>query len=408
MKLRTALPLLLAIACASGCDEARDEYSYELPSPPPTMAPPSVPTQPESTPKGTPAPAATPGIKGAKVFDFSKRKAPPNAPMRRVSAAGLTFDVPEFWQDVTSGAPMRVKEFIVPGLVEGGGQEARLIAFHFGKGQGGSAEDNVSRWIKQLKPEASSAPPEIVTGVVNGLNLTALTVSGTFAPLSMGDAPPPEPLVGFALMGIIVEGGPEGSVFFRLVGPAPTVGASSQPMLWMAASMSPNTAEQTTNTNIPEDGHVFAGVHFPTPSDWQFMRPSSGMRVAEFAIPGEAGNAEAVVFAFGKGQGGGAEDNIARWVSQVKQPDGSETKPTIDKANVGSLTVYQVIADGTYAGAAMGGQPAAPAPNSRMHGLIVEGGPHGSVFMRVTGPKEVVAARETEIRRMAEGVQPAP
>jgi hypothetical protein len=182
MKLRTALPLLLSVACISACDEARDEYSYKLPSPPPTMAPPAVPAQPDAVAKGTPAPEMTPGIKGAKVFDFTKRKAPPNAPMRKVTAAGLTFDVPEFWQDVTSGTPMRVKEFIVPGLVAGGGQEAELIAFHFGKGQGGSAEDNVSRWIKQLTPEASSAPPEIRTGVVNGLNLTALTVSGTFAP----------------------------------------------------------------------------------------------------------------------------------------------------------------------------------------------------------------------------------
>lgn len=406
--MRTALPIVFAVALITSCDEARDEYSYKLPSPPPTMAPPSVPAQPPTETKGTPTPAVTPGIKGARVFNFVKNAAPPNAPMRKTSAAGLTFDVPEFWQDVTSGAPMRVKEYIVPGLVAGGGQEGELIAFHFGKGQGGSAEDNVSRWIKQLTPEASSAPPEIVTGVVNGLNITAVTVSGTFAPPAMGDTPAPEPLVGFALMGVIVEGGPEGTVFFRLVGPAQTVGASSKPMIWMAASVAPMEEPAPGSATIPEDGHVFAGVHFPTPKDWAFMRPSSSMRVAEFAIPGEKGNSEAVVFAFGPGQGGGAEDNIARWVKQISQPDGSETKSIVEQAKVGSLTVYQVIAEGTYAGASMGGAPSTPAPDTRMHGLIVEGGSGGSVFIRVTGPKAELAAREAEIRKMAEGVQPAP
>jgi hypothetical protein len=202
-------------------------------------------------------------------------------------------------------------------------------------------------------------------------------------------------------MGLIVEGGPEGSVFFRLVGPAQTVGATSQPLLWMAASVAPAAAPAEGSAALPEDGHVFAGVHFPTPKDWAFMRPSSAMRVAEFAIPGEAGNSEAVVFAFGQGQGGSADDNIGRWVSQIKQPDGSETKAVIEKATVGSLTVYQVIADGTYAGAAMGGQPAVPAPNSRMHGLIVEGRPAWQRFH--AGDRAEGGARRPRSRNPQDG-----
>src|SRR2546425_12447472 len=62
-----------------------------------------------------------------------------------------------------------------------------------------------------------------------------------------------------------------------------------------------------------------AGMRFVVPRNWDRVPAPSDARAAQYRIPRAAGDAEAgelVLFFFGRGKGGSAEDNLARWYGQ--------------------------------------------------------------------------------------------
>ena len=68
-----------------------------------------------------------------------------------------------------------------------------------------------------------------------------------------------------------------------------------------------------------------ADLMFTIPDGWQKIAITSSMRVADFSLPradGDAEDAELVLYYFGGG-GGNLDANIARWVGQMQQPDGT-------------------------------------------------------------------------------------
>ena len=72
-----------------------------------------------------------------------------------------------------------------------------------------------------------------------------------------------------------------------------------------------------------------AGLRFSVPGDWARVPAPSDMRAAQFRVPhtgADAEDGELVLFFFGKGQGGSAEQNVERWTGQFTQPDGKPSK----------------------------------------------------------------------------------
>ncbi len=140
------------------------------------------------------------------------------------------------------------------------------------------------------------------------------------------------------------------------------------------------------------------GLQFKAPAGWVTKPASSSMRVAQFALPraaGDAEDAELVVYFFGAGQGGGVQANLDRWISQMQQPGGTSSKAaaktTTVTANGLAVTVLDVT--GTYAGGGpmmMGGGDSAPKPGFRMKAAVVET-PKGNYFIKLTGPAKTVA-----------------
>jgi hypothetical protein len=132
-----------------------------------------------------------------------------------------------------------------------------------------------------------------------------------------------------------------------------------------------------------------AGVRWSLPVRWtvQAERP---MRVATYSIspaPGDAEGAECAVYYFGANQGGGVDANFERWIGQF-QPATSSKRST---RQVDGLEVSLLDVTGTYtapAGPMMKSQGSKP--GWRLRGAIV-GGPGGSVFFKLTGPKKTVA-----------------
>lgn len=144
-------------------------------------------------------------------------------------------------------------------------------------------------------------------------------------------------------------------------------------------------------------------VTFDLPEGWQDHPPSSAMRSAQARIPGEAGDAEMVVFYFGPGQGGGVEDNLQRWIGQMQVKEG--TQPERDSFQVGDLTVTHVTVHGTLLPSGMGTGPSEPQPDSTLMGAVVVG-PGGPWFFKVTGPRATLDDQRDAFLEMLHTVQP--
>jgi len=138
-----------------------------------------------------------------------------------ITSAGIQWTVPAGWTEQPP-RPMRVATYGVPAAK--GAEAGECGIFYFGKSQGGSPQENISRWGAQF--EGSPAP---VTSVetVNGMKVHRAQTSGTYlapsGPMMQSSGKKP----GYRLLGAIVEA-PEGLVFFKCTGPAPTIAAGER------------------------------------------------------------------------------------------------------------------------------------------------------------------------------------
>ena len=147
---------------------------------------------------------------------------------------GLSWSVPAGWQAAPE-RPMRVATYVIPAAP---GQDAgECGVFFFGRGQGGSVEDNLARWKGQFEPPSDAKPVE---KTVNGLKVHEIAVSGTYTspggPMMQSQGKKP----GWRLLGAIVEA-PDGLVFFKATGPAATMAKAEKDFQALLKSLSKAT-----------------------------------------------------------------------------------------------------------------------------------------------------------------------
>lgn len=151
------------------------------------------------------------------------------------SAAGVRWTAPAGWK-AEAARPMRAATYSVP-LAAGDQGVAECVVNYFGPGQGGGVGANIERWKGQvLGADAKPAVAKIDKRTGRGVPITSIDTSGTYTgmggPMSGGAKPVP----GYRLIGAIVEG-PEGSVFFKLTGPAKTIAAQQKNFEQLLASI---------------------------------------------------------------------------------------------------------------------------------------------------------------------------
>ncbi len=134
------------------------------------------------------------------------------------AAGGVTWNVPSRWKNAGE-RPMRVATYIIPSADD---SHAECAVFYFGSDQGGDVRSNIDRWLAQF--ENPSTPVE-ATREINGMRLTTVTTTGTFLAPSGPMMESQGKKENYTLLAAIV-GAPEGSVFFKLTGPAATVSAA--------------------------------------------------------------------------------------------------------------------------------------------------------------------------------------
>jgi hypothetical protein len=144
------------------------------------------------------------------------------------------------------------------------------------------------------------------------------------------------------------------------------------------------------------------GIHWTVPPRWTAGAGSS-MRVATYAVPAAtaAAAAECAVFFFGSGQGGGVDENVARW---GKQFEGAPA-PKRSASTVAGMRVTRAEVAGTYL--APGGpmmQSTGKKTGYRLLGAIVEA-PEGNVFFKLTGPAATVAAAQADFEALVASIR---
>jgi hypothetical protein len=115
---------------------------------------------------------------------------------------------------------MRVATYAVPAAK--GSEPGECAVFFFGAGQGGSTEANVERWSRQFE---GTPKPERTSTDVAGLPVTRVQLAGTYLAPGGPMMQSTGKKAGYRLLGAIVEA-PQGNVFFKLTGPAPTVASA--------------------------------------------------------------------------------------------------------------------------------------------------------------------------------------
>lgn len=139
---------------------------------------------------------------------------------------------------------------------------------------------------------------------------------------------------------------------------------------------------------------------FDRPSEWAWIETESPMRQAHLQIQGEEEEvADIAFFYFGEGQGGGVDANIGRWFGQFQESI-EEIDPRVEQLEISGTPVHFVQARGTY-NTAMPGLPPVFEPGIALYGAILES-PRGDVFIRLTGPIDLVKANGDAFRAFVE------
>jgi hypothetical protein len=165
-------------------------------------------------------------------------------------------------------------------------------------------------------------------------------------------------------------------------------------VMLLALALGTAAAAESTRTEA-------AGLRFAVPRAWTRVPAPSDVRAAQYTIPrakGDVLDGELVLFHFGTGKGGSAEDNLNRWYGQFVQPDGraSRDAAVVTMRTVGGLKVTSVDLAGTYLGMQMpGGRALEPKPGFRLLAAVVEG-PGGPWFLRALGPAASIAAAKPD------------
>lgn len=177
--------------------------------------------------------------------------------------------------------------------------------------------------------------------------------------------------------------------------PAP---AATTPAPQAAAPAPTTTAPPAASTPAPAPtagGTVDAsGLTFSMPTGWTRKAPGT-MRVAELGAPAPEGSteeaAEIAFFSFGPQGAGDAAANVTRWASLVLDDAGQPAPHESTTEKVGALSVTLVQTTGAYQSGSPAG-PKTPKPGFTLLGAIIEGGPEGPLYIRMTGPKAVIEA----------------
>lgn len=152
----------------------------------------------------------------------------------RAGSGTIHFRMPETWSEAKPATMMRVLQIQIPS-VEGDEQPGEIAFF---ASIGGSAQDNLDRWIGQfVQPDGSDSKTKAKVEDLEGEHhqFKLLDLTGTMLASSMPGAVPTPERTGWRLLGSIIET-PSGPWFLKGAGPEKTMAAAREPFIEMCRS----------------------------------------------------------------------------------------------------------------------------------------------------------------------------
>src|SRR5262249_37542454 len=147
------------------------------------------------------------------------------APSEVLELDGLKSRVPADWVPEKPGSNMRMAQYKVP-KVDKDAEDAVLVVSYFGKGSGGSFDDNLQRWRAEFAPNEKEAkdPGKIDSCKVGNVKVQVFDISGTHLTKIPPFAPNPkiEKRPNYRMFAVSFES-PNGPYFIKLTGPAKTL-----------------------------------------------------------------------------------------------------------------------------------------------------------------------------------------
>ena len=146
---------------------------------------------------------------------------------KTASFLGLTAPKPVTWIEHPPTGSMRAANYTVPG--RDGNEAAHIVVFYFGPTQGGTIEDNLSRWRSQFQLDENGdlAEPKIDRFDVDSMAVTLVELAGAWQEMGTASFTPDQ-----VFLMAIVEA-PVGRVFIRFAGQTATVESNREDFMTM-------------------------------------------------------------------------------------------------------------------------------------------------------------------------------
>ncbi len=177
---------------------------------------------------------------------------------------------------------------------------------------------------------------------------------------------------------------------------APTAGVES---------VMPRPAPTAPTPNTSDDPSIarFAGFSAPKPAAWQYRAPSgtSGMRVAEYGVPGIDGAEQANIIVYQFPGGGSFAANVERWKGQFRSADGAApVEAKLETLDADGIRVEVAELSGAYRGM---NSPDFATDHTLIAAMIeTDGNP---VFIQLVGPTRTIDANRDAYMAMLRGIR---
>jgi hypothetical protein len=182
--------------------------------------------------------------------------------------------------------------------------------------------------------------------------------------------------------------------------------------VWLLLGMLAASARHVHHEDSDQPPLTIGGLQFEIPAGWQPQTPETSARAGQWTVPPPADQpgdgVEIVVFYFGPGVGGTAQENIDGWSAAVTTPDGHPTPAAPLKRTVAGHAITEVLLTGTYArDNPQPALPPTPKPGYALLGAVIEN-PGGTIYWRATGPASQVAALAPVLDKIVDDLKPLP
>jgi hypothetical protein len=316
---------------------------------------------------------------------------------REPVATGLQWTLPAGWTEAPAGS-MQLHAFRVAGP---DGAEPGEVTISTA---GGSVNDNVNRWRRQMGLAESSATElqGLPKRTLLGQPAVFVDLRGAYTAMGAEDALP-----GRRMLGLVLPRERQ-SLFVKFVGSESLVDAAQPAFERFVESLREADAEAPGAVGRrdppPEpparpQGLDPAKLAWDAPPGWKAAKATTTFRVIDFRIDGAPG-VEAYLSHL-QGTGGGVLDNVNLW-------RGNLGAPALDEKGIAALERLDVMGTKAVfveqAGDFKPGMGAKPIPDALFYGVIVllE---HDALFLRLVGPRAEAAPLREAFRALARSLR---